>query len=111
MMLSMMISSPRQPGNAIDVYLNPLIEDMTELWDEGVVVFDGYQNETFKLRPMLFCTINDFTAYGNLSRYSVKGHRACPIYEKDTSYVQVKHGRKITYTRHRRFLNAYHPYR
>ena len=30
MMLSMMISGPRQPGNDIDVYLNPLIEDLTK---------------------------------------------------------------------------------
>ena len=59
---------------------------------------------------MLFCTINDFPAYGNLSGYNFKGHRACPIYEEDTSYMQLKHGRKIVCTRHRRFLKAYHPY-
>ena len=48
MMLSMMISGPRQPGNDIDVYLSALIEDLAKLWDEGVLVFDGFQNETFK---------------------------------------------------------------
>ena len=69
-MLSMMISGPGQPGNDIDVYLSSLIEDLKKLWDERVVVFGRYQNETFKLRAMLFCTINDFPAYGNLS-----GHR------------------------------------
>jgi len=41
MMLSMMISSERQPRNDINVYLNPLIEDLTKLWVEGVVVFNG----------------------------------------------------------------------
>ena len=35
-------------------------------------MFDGFRNETFDLRVMLFCTINDFPAYGNLSRYNVK---------------------------------------
>ena len=58
---------------------------------------------------MIFCIINDFPTYGNLSGYSVKGHHACPIYEEDTSYEQ--HARKIVYTRHQRFLKAYHPYR
>jgi len=86
-MLSTVISSPRQPENDIDVYLSPLIEDLTKLWDEGVFVFDGYRNETFKLRAMLFCTVNDFLAYGNLSGYSVKGHRAFSICQEDTSYV------------------------
>ena len=104
-----MISGLGQLGNDIDVYLNPLIEDLTKLWDKGVVVFDGYRNETFKLHAMLFCTINDFLAYENLSGYSVKGHHACPICEEDTSYVQLKHERKIVYTWHRRFLKPYHP--
>ena len=76
MMLSMMISGPRQPGNDIDVYLSPLVEDLRKLWDEGVVVFDAFCKETFEMRAMLFCTINDFPAYGNLSGYSVKGHKS-----------------------------------
>ena len=110
MKLSMMISGPRQPGNDIDVYLSSLIEDLTKLWDEGVLVFEGFQNETFHLRAMLFCTINDFLVYENLSRYSVKGHLACPICEEDISYIQLKHGRKKVYTRHQHFLKPYHPY-
>ncbi|XP_020235601.1 uncharacterized protein LOC109815320 [Cajanus cajan] len=49
--------------------------------------------------------------YGNLSRYSVKGHYACPICEENTSYTQLKHWKKIAYTRHRKFLVRSHPYR
>ena len=111
MMLSMMISGPRQPGNDIDVYLSLLVEDLRKLWDEGVVVFDAFRKETFEMRAMLFCTINDFPAYGNLSGYSVKGHHACPICEENTSYTQLKNGRKIVYSRHRRFLTPNHPYK
>ena len=110
MMLSMRISGPRQSDNNIDVYLSPSIEDLTKLWDEGVTVFDGYRSETFKLRAMLFCTTNDFPRYGNLGGYSVKGHCACPICEEVTSYAQLKHERKIVYTWHRHFLEAYHSY-
>ncbi|XP_006586481.1 uncharacterized protein [Glycine max] len=110
-MLSMMISGPRQPGNDIDVYFTPLIEDMRKLWVDGVDVYDANQGETFRLHAMIFCTINDFPAYGNLSGYSVKGHQACPICEQNTSFIQLKHGKKTVYTRHRRFLKHYHPYR
>ena len=63
------------------------------------------------MRAMLFCTINDFPAYRNMCGYSVKGPHACPICEEDTSYIQLKHGRKTLYTRYRRFLKAHHPYR
>ena len=60
---------------------------------------------------MIFCTINDFPSYENLSGYSVKGHHVCPIYEKKMSYIQLKHGKKTIYTRHERFLKPYHLYR
>ena len=59
----------------------------------------------------VLCTINDYPTYENLSGYSVKGHHVCPISEKNTTFLQLKHGKKIVYTRHRRFLNQYHPYR
>lgn len=109
--LCMMIADPRQPGNDIDLYLMPLIEDLKQLWEEGVDAWDANVQQTFRLRTMVFCTINDFLAYGNLSGYSVKRHHACPICEKNTSFVQLKHGKKTVYTRHRRFLKAFHPYR
>ena len=111
MMLSMMISGPKQPGNDIDVYLSPPIEDLKLMWDQGVEVFDGFSNETSKMHAMLFCTINDFPTYGNLSGYSVKGHKACSICEEDIISQELKHGRKTVCLRHRRFLRSDHPYR
>ena len=60
-MLSLLISGPKQPGNDIDVYLAPLVEDLRKMWDEGVSVFDAYANEEFTLRAMLLCTVNDFS--------------------------------------------------
>ena len=110
-MLCMMIVGPRQPGNDIDVYLAPLIEELTTLWKKKVDVWDGNVQQIFRLRAMVFCTINDYPTYGNLSGYSVKGHHACPICEKNTSFLQLKHGKKTVHTRHRRFLKQYHPYR
>ena len=53
-MLSMIISGPKQPRNNIDVYLVPLIEDLKKLWEEGVDVFDAYKQESFKLHAMIF---------------------------------------------------------
>jgi len=86
------------------------VEDLRKLLDKGVDLFDGNRNEAFKLRALVFCTISDFPTYENLSRYSVKGHHACPICEEDPNYVQLKHGRKIVYTWHLRFLKHYYPY-
>ncbi|XP_076912869.1 uncharacterized protein LOC143571294 [Bidens hawaiensis] len=84
-MMSLLIQGPWQPGNNIDVYLSPLIDDLKTLWDSGVNVYDAYKKEHFQLRAMIFCTINDFPAYGNLPGYKVKGKKACR--DTPTSYV------------------------
>ena len=75
MMLSMLIFGPKQPGNDIDVYLTPLIEDLKILWENGVEVYDGYRKQSFNLRAMFFGTINDFPAYKNLPGYNIKGQK------------------------------------
>jgi len=70
-MYCMMITGPRQPGKNIDIYLTPLIEDLRKLWVYRVDVYGGNLGQTFRLREMVFCTINDFPTYENLSGYSV----------------------------------------
>jgi hypothetical protein len=36
LMLSILIQGPKQAGTDIDVFLEPLMEDMAKLWNEGV---------------------------------------------------------------------------
>ena len=58
---------PKQPGNDIDVYLKPLVDDLLLLWkEEGVRVWDAHTEEHFDLRALLFVTINDWSALNNL---------------------------------------------
>ncbi|XP_050914877.1 uncharacterized protein LOC127129795 [Lathyrus oleraceus] len=110
MMLSMMISGLKQPGNDIDVYLTPLVGDLILLWEEDVNVDDAYTSENFKLCAMLFCLINDFLAYDNFSGYNVKGHKVCPICEFDKFHHQLQNGKKTVYLGHQIFLRPNHPY-
>ncbi|XP_071729360.1 uncharacterized protein [Rutidosis leptorrhynchoides] len=110
-MMSLLIQGPKQPGNDIDVYLAPLIDDLQTLWSPGVSVYDAYKKETFNLCSMIFCTISDFPAYGNLSGYSTKGAKACPICEDDTCSRWLKLCRKMVFMGHRKLLERYHPYR
>jgi len=79
----MMIFGPRQPEIDIDVYLSPLVEDLKLLWVDGVEIFYVFTFEIFMMHVMLFYTINDFSTYGNLLGYKVKGHKACPICEEN----------------------------
>ncbi|XP_071700146.1 uncharacterized protein [Rutidosis leptorrhynchoides] len=110
-MMSLLIQGPKQPGNDIDVYLAPLIDDLQTLWSPGVSVYDAYKKETFNLRSMIFFTIIDFPAYGNLSGYNTKGAKACPICEDETCSRWLKHCRKMVFMGHQKSLERYHPYR
>ena len=55
MMMPVLIQGPKQPGNDIDVYLRPLVDELLLLWkEEGVRVWDEYKQENFDLRALLF---------------------------------------------------------
>ena len=47
LMLTMIISGPKQPGYDINTYLAPLIDDLKMLWEVGVQCFDAYKEEYF----------------------------------------------------------------
>lgn len=40
-MLSLLIFEPKQLVNNIDIYLEPLIDDLKSIWNEGVTVYDA----------------------------------------------------------------------
>ncbi|XP_015165497.1 uncharacterized protein [Solanum tuberosum] len=109
--LSLLIPGPKAPGNDIDVYLEPLIDELRELWYYGVDTFDASRKENFCMRAALLWTINDFPAYANLSGWSTKGALACPSCNKDTPSTRLKYGRKFSYMGARRFLASNHKWR
>ena len=89
------------PGNDIDVYLKPLIDDLLLLWkEEGVGMWDVHAKEHFNLRALLFVTTNDWPALSNLSGQSNKGYRACTRCLEETDSIYLMHCRKIVYMGH-----------
>ncbi|XP_071741432.1 uncharacterized protein [Rutidosis leptorrhynchoides] len=99
------------PGNKIDVYMQPLIKELKELWEVGVETYDASTKQIFQMKAALLCTISDFPGYANLSGWSTKGERACPSCGFDTDSKWLTHGRKWCYMCHRRWLSTDHPWR
>lgn len=66
-MLSLIILRPKSPGVNIDVYLQPLVDDLKTIWEYGVETYDVAKQENFQLRAALFWTVSDFPAYSLLS--------------------------------------------
>ncbi|XP_074352362.1 uncharacterized protein LOC141691530 [Apium graveolens] len=110
--LGLAADGPQEPGNDIDVYLHPLIDDLKKLWEEGEPnVYDAHIKSFFTLKAILMWTINDFPGYRNLSGCVNKGYRACPVCGDQTVAKYLSRSRKMSYQGYRRYLDLYHPYR
>ena len=87
-MLPMLIQSPKQPGNDIDVYLRPLVEELLQLWNgKAVRAWDEHKHEEFDLQALLFVTINYWPALSNLSGQTNKGYHGCTHCLDDTDSI------------------------
>ncbi|KAL6179855.1 hypothetical protein ACLB2K_046526 [Fragaria x ananassa] len=111
LMLSLLIHGPKQPGNDIDVYLEPLIDDLKQLWSNGVKMYDAYKRAIFNLKAILLWTINDFPTYGNLAGLTTKGEFACPVCGPETFSKWLHLANKTVYMSHRIFLAQNHAFR
>ncbi|GJW63583.1 CACTA transposable element [Tanacetum coccineum] len=94
LMLTMLIPGPRSPTKDIDVYLQPLIKELQELW-KGVWTKDAATGTHFQMKAAVLWTINDFPARSSLSGWSGQGYHACPTCNEDTPSMSVKS--KIVY--------------
>ena len=106
LMLTLLIPGPHSPGKDMDVFLQPIVEELKELWETGFRVRDGANDEVFRLRAALLWTINDFPARSYLSGWSGQGYLACPTCNLDTPSLKVRN--MIVYYDHRRFLRTRH---
>ncbi|XP_057247544.1 uncharacterized protein LOC130589923 [Beta vulgaris subsp. vulgaris] len=102
---------PESPGNNIDVYMQPLKEELLDLWNNGVQTYDKYNDQTFQLHAALMWTISDFPGYSMLSGWKTKGKFACPECNFETPHLYLKNSRKMCYMDFRRLLDANHPFR
>jgi len=79
MFLTCVIPDPKNLKNIIDVYLQPLIDELKELLDVGIEAYDISTGTIFQMKAALKWIINDFPAYGILSGWSTNGQLACPV--------------------------------
>jgi len=97
MFLSMVIPGPSSPSQNIDVYLCPLIDELTQLWSSGALTYDILRKYNFVIRAALMWTINDFPAYGIVSGWSTHGKLACPYCMENNKAFTLTNGGKASF--------------
>ncbi|GKA46910.1 uncharacterized protein Tco_0739793 [Tanacetum coccineum] len=86
-MLSVLIS--RYPRNDIDVFLEPLVDDLHTLFETRVDTYDVSTKENFNLRVVMLWMINDYPALGTLCGCPYSRFKGCVVCGKDTHCVRL----------------------
>lgn len=107
-MMALLIPGPKSPGKDFDVFLQPLVEDLLELWT-GVDTYDAITGKSFKLCAAVLWCIHDYPVLSTLSGHTTKGYFACLHCDKDPLSYGLRS--KIGYFGHFRFLPKEHPLR
>jgi hypothetical protein len=97
-----------------DVYLQPLIDELQELWQPGVPAWDLSKqpnDQLFNLRAMVIWTIHDYPRYGLLTGCAYQGYKACLLCGPDITSRYSKPLLKCVYYESQRWLPEDHPYR
>jgi hypothetical protein len=77
-LLTILIFGPKQPSIDIDVFLEPLMQEMKRLWRHGEPMYDPFRKEDFICRAIIFVTTNDYPVLFVLSR-QIKGKMGCLV--------------------------------
>ncbi|XP_039120731.1 uncharacterized protein LOC120257299 [Dioscorea cayenensis subsp. rotundata] len=112
MFLTVIVLGPRNPKDMLDVYLQPLIAELRQLWEIGAETYDASRKNNFQMRAALMWTISDFPAFSMLSEWSTAGRKACPYCKEDSdAFTLTRGGKQSWFDNHRNFLPPNHPFR
>jgi hypothetical protein len=104
-LMALLIPGPRSPRKHFDVFLQPLIEDLLDLWS-GVDTIDCLTGKDLKLRAAVLWCIHDYPALSTMSGHTTKGFFACLHCDKDPLLYSIRS--KLCYIGHCRFLPRRH---
>ncbi|XP_021311082.1 uncharacterized protein LOC8069577 isoform X3 [Sorghum bicolor] len=102
---------PGYPGKDFHTFMQPVYDELNELFDTGMSTYDASQDERFQLYATVLHTVSDYLGTGLLARYSVLGQLGCVSCDDETGSRRLKHGLKQCFMQHRRFLPASHEFR
>ncbi|KAI3741962.1 hypothetical protein L1987_59641 [Smallanthus sonchifolius] len=107
--IPLIIPGPKNPGQNIDVFLQPLVDELKLLFTHGIETYDAQRRNNFQMRAVLLWTISDFPAYAMLSGWSTHGKLACPYCSNESGSFQLQFGGKpCWFDCHRQHLPAGH---
>src|SRR3954470_14780867 len=94
MFLTALIPGDKSSGIKIDVYPQPLIDELKSLWQVGLRTYDIARKNFFDMRATLMWTINEFFSLRDALSMEYTRKLSCPVCMNRTKAFQLKHSRK-----------------
>jgi hypothetical protein len=110
LLLTILISGPKQSGIDIDVFFEPLMQEMERLFRYGKPMHNAFRKDDFICRAIIIVTTNDYPTLFALSG-QIKGKTGCLVCLDGTTWVFLDASKKIVHLRNRCFLKTGHKYR
>ncbi|MCO5562822.1 hypothetical protein L7F22_046745 [Adiantum nelumboides] len=110
LILSLLVPGRYKVKN-MDVYLQPLVDELKELWS-GIKVVDKSKRldrQIVDIRGILMWTMHDYPGYGECSGLVTSGYHACAICGPGLNARYSSALKKMIYQGHRAYLPEAHP--
>ncbi|KAL3683528.1 hypothetical protein R1sor_001550 [Riccia sorocarpa] len=115
LLLSLIIPRPKKVKN-IDIYLEPLVEELQQLWTGVDDVYDGRmerigRDRWFTLKGVLLWTMHDYPGFAQVSGFQTSGYAACPTCGPSLPVAKSSHLSKHVYMSYSTYLPLDDPLR
>ncbi|KAL3679629.1 hypothetical protein R1sor_022585 [Riccia sorocarpa] len=115
LLLTLIIPGPKKVKN-FDVYLQPLVEELQQLWTGADDVYDGRttrigRDRWFTLKGIMLWTMHDYPGYTQISGFQTSGYAACSTCGPALPVARSVHLSKQVYMQYFTFLPLDHPLR
>jgi len=92
--IALLIPGPKNPKENLDIYMQPLIEELVQLFNEGILTYDVFLMQNFLMKVAILWSGSDFRAYAMLSGWMTVGRLACSYCMENTKAFRLAHGNK-----------------
>ena len=75
--LTLIIPVPNYPGKNMNVYMQPLKDEMLEAWDNGFKTYDTFSKRNFIMHAWYMYSTHDLLAYALFVGWCVHGRFPC----------------------------------
>jgi len=108
----MIIPGPKYPGKNMNVYLEPLVDDLLRGWEgHGIRTFDAANKEHFDMYVWYHTSLHDLPAHALFCGWCTHGKWPCPQCRQAVTFFWLSKGGKYScIDEHRQFLDADHEF-